>query len=53
MVVPGDVPADTERKVLEPGKYAVSVGDLIETFTIGSGGYDDWEIENESADGND
>jgi beta-glucosidase len=42
--VPGGLPGDTEEMVIEDGKYAVSVGDLTKTFTIGSGGYTDWEV---------
>jgi beta-glucosidase len=43
MVVPGDVAAAPEGLVLEDGKYAVSIGDLTETFVLGSSGYTGWE----------
>lgn len=43
LTVPGGLPGDTEELVLEDGKYAISVGDLTESFTIGSGGYTDWD----------
>lgn len=42
-VVPGGMTGEEERLVLEDGKYAISVGDLTETFTLGSGGYTGWE----------
>jgi beta-glucosidase len=45
--VPGDIPADTDELVIEDGKYAVSVGDLTKSFTVGSGGYTDWEVTDE------
>jgi beta-glucosidase len=51
MVVSGDVVADPRELVLEDGKYAVSVGGLTETFTLGSSGYTDWDpSEGEESD---
>jgi beta-glucosidase len=42
-VVPGDVPGDADEPTVEDGQYAVRVGEMAETFTVGSGGYTDWE----------
>lgn len=41
-VVPGDVPGDADEPTVEDGQYAVRVGEMAETFTVGSGGYTDW-----------
>lgn len=52
LVLPGDVPGEADEMVIEDGKYAVTVGEMTETFTVGSGGYTDWEVaEEETEDG--
>lgn len=47
LVLTGDVVGDGGEMALEDGKYAVAVGDLVETFTVGDGGYTDWDPEQE------
>ncbi|MFC6826687.1 glycoside hydrolase family 3 N-terminal domain-containing protein [Halopelagius fulvigenes] len=44
LVLPGDVPGDADELTIEDGQYAVTVGEMTETFTVGSGGYTDWEV---------
>ncbi|WP_160166836.1 fibronectin type III-like domain-contianing protein [Halogeometricum pallidum] len=35
LVLPGDMDGDAEELTIEDGRYAVTVGDLTETFTAG------------------